>query len=155
MDKESACNAGDTGDTGLIPESGRSPGGINGHPLQYSCWKIPRTEEPGGLQSKGSQRVKHDWATKHAVDLKCCVSFRCIKNWFSYTYISILFHYRLLQDTGFSSLYYTVGLCSLSILYVAMCTCQSQTSNLSPFPSLFGNHKFVFHICESISESSI
>ena len=25
-------------------------------------WKIPWTEEPGGLQSKGSQRVGHDWA---------------------------------------------------------------------------------------------
>ena len=26
-------------------------------------WEIPRTEEPGGLQSMGSQKVKHDWAT--------------------------------------------------------------------------------------------
>ena len=26
-------------------------------------WKIPWTEEPGGLQSMGSQRVGHDWAT--------------------------------------------------------------------------------------------
>ena len=26
------------------------------------AWKIPRTEEPGGLQSMGSQRVRHDWA---------------------------------------------------------------------------------------------
>ena len=24
------------------------------------AWKIPRTEEPGGLQSTGSQRVEHD-----------------------------------------------------------------------------------------------
>ena len=31
--KESACNA---GDLGLIPESGRSPGGGNGNPLEYS-----------------------------------------------------------------------------------------------------------------------
>ena len=35
--KESACSAADTGDTGLIPGSGRFPGGGNGHPLQYSC----------------------------------------------------------------------------------------------------------------------
>ena len=28
-------------------------------------WRIPRTEEPGGLQSMGSQRVRHDWVTKH------------------------------------------------------------------------------------------
>ena len=27
------------------------------------AWKIPRTEEPGRLQSMGSQRVGHDWAT--------------------------------------------------------------------------------------------
>ena len=27
------------------------------------AWKIPWTEEPGGLQSRGSRRVRHDWAT--------------------------------------------------------------------------------------------
>ena len=27
------------------------------------AWKIPWTEEPGGLQSMGSLRVRHDWAT--------------------------------------------------------------------------------------------
>ena len=27
------------------------------------AWKIPWTEEPGGLQSMGSRRVGHDWAT--------------------------------------------------------------------------------------------
>ena len=27
------------------------------------AWKIPWTEEPGGLQSTGSQRVRHDWVT--------------------------------------------------------------------------------------------
>ena len=31
------------------------------------AWKIPWTEEPGGLQSKGSQRVGHDWATSVCV----------------------------------------------------------------------------------------
>ena len=30
-----------------------------------SAWKIPWTEEPGGLQSMGLQRVPHDWATEH------------------------------------------------------------------------------------------
>ena len=34
--KESACNADATGDAGSIPESGRSPGGGHGNPLQYS-----------------------------------------------------------------------------------------------------------------------
>ena len=31
------AKAGDTGDTGLIPGSGSSPGEGNGNPLQYSC----------------------------------------------------------------------------------------------------------------------
>ena len=35
--KEYACSAGATGDVGLIPGSGRSPGGGHGNPLQYSC----------------------------------------------------------------------------------------------------------------------
>ena len=29
------------------------------------AWRIPLTEDPGGLQFIGSQRVGHDWATKH------------------------------------------------------------------------------------------
>ena len=29
------------------------------------AWRIPWTEEPGGVQSLGSQRVRHDWASKH------------------------------------------------------------------------------------------
>ena len=36
--KESACNV---GDSGLIPGWGRSPGGGNGNPLQYSCLENP------------------------------------------------------------------------------------------------------------------
>ena len=39
--EESACCAGDKGDTGSIPESGRSPGEGNGNPLQYSCLENP------------------------------------------------------------------------------------------------------------------
>ena len=30
------------------------------------AWEIPPTEEPGGLQSVGSQRVVHDWACRRA-----------------------------------------------------------------------------------------
>ena len=35
--KESICNAGDARDVGSILGSGRSPGGVHGNPLQYSC----------------------------------------------------------------------------------------------------------------------
>ena len=43
------------------------------------------------------------------IDLQCCVSFRCTAKWFSCLnhIIQIIFHYRLLQDTEYSSLYYT------------------------------------------------
>ena len=37
MVKKTLANAGDTRDTGLTPEWGRSPGGWHGNPLQYSC----------------------------------------------------------------------------------------------------------------------
>ena len=35
------ANAGDARDVGSIPGLGRSPGGRNGNPLQYSCLEIP------------------------------------------------------------------------------------------------------------------
>ena len=44
---------------GLIPGSGRSPEERNGY-SHILIWKIPWTEEPGRLQSMGSQRVGHD-----------------------------------------------------------------------------------------------
>ena len=39
--KESACYAGDTGNAGSVPGSGRSSGGGNGNPFQFSCLKNP------------------------------------------------------------------------------------------------------------------
>ena len=58
--KNPPANAGDAGDIGSILGLGRSPEERNGNPLQYCSWKIPWTEEPGGLQSIGSQRAGHD-----------------------------------------------------------------------------------------------
>ena len=47
-------------DLGWILGLGRSPGGGNGNPSSILAWEILWTEEPGGLQSMGSQRVGHD-----------------------------------------------------------------------------------------------
>ena len=58
--KNLPASVGDARDLGSIPGSGRSPGGGNGNLLQYSCLENPMTEEPGRLQSMGSQRVVHD-----------------------------------------------------------------------------------------------
>ena len=55
-DKETACNA---EDPGSIPGLGRCPGERNGYPLQYSCLENSMDEEPGGLQSMESQRIRH------------------------------------------------------------------------------------------------
>ena len=49
--KKRPANAGDAGDMGLIPGSGRSPGGGHGSPPSVLAWRIPWTEEPVGLQS--------------------------------------------------------------------------------------------------------
>ena len=49
--KESAYKA---GDPALIPRWRKRPGEGNVNPLQYSCWRIPWTEEPVGLQSSYS-----------------------------------------------------------------------------------------------------
>ena len=52
--KNLPANAGDIRDVGLIPGSGRSPGGGNGNPLQYSCL--------GNPMDRGAW-----WATVHGV----------------------------------------------------------------------------------------
>ena len=66
------ANAGDTGASGLIPMSGRCPGGGNGHSLQYSCLGNSRTEEPRGLQSMGSQSdMTEHTCTRAEKVLKC------------------------------------------------------------------------------------
>ena len=48
------------GEVGSIPGSGRSPEKEMATHFSTLDWKIPWTEEPGGLQSMGSQGVGHD-----------------------------------------------------------------------------------------------
>ena len=55
--KESACSV---GDLGSIPGLGRFPGEGNGNLLQYLSLENLMTEESGGLESMGSQRVRHN-----------------------------------------------------------------------------------------------
>ena len=55
--KESAYKSGD----GVsVPGSGRSPGEGTATHSSVLAWEIPWTAGPGGLQSTGSQRVRHD-----------------------------------------------------------------------------------------------
>ena len=50
--KNSPANAGDLRNTGSIPGLGRSPGGGNGNPLQYSCLENPM--DRGAWKAPGS-----------------------------------------------------------------------------------------------------
>ena len=58
--KNPPANVGDARDMGSIPGSGRSPGVRHGSHSSIVAWRIPWTEEPGGLQSIRSQRMGHD-----------------------------------------------------------------------------------------------
>ena len=61
--KNPPTNAGDARDLGWILGSRRSLGGGKAAHCSILAWRIPWTEEPGGLSSMDLQR--HDWATKH------------------------------------------------------------------------------------------
>ena len=58
------ASAGDTRDWNSISGSGTSPQEEMATHSSILAWRIPWTEEPGGLQSVGSQRVRH-WTHIH------------------------------------------------------------------------------------------
>ena len=59
--KNLPANVGDAGDIGLIPGSGRSPGGGNGNPLQYSCLE--------NSMDRGAWQATVNGATKNQTQL--------------------------------------------------------------------------------------
>ena len=62
--KNLPANAGDARDAGLIPESGRSPGGGHGNTLQASCLENPMDRGAWQARVCGVQRAGHDLVTK-------------------------------------------------------------------------------------------
>ena len=64
--KESACSAGDLGS--ILGWEDALEKGMATH-SSILAWEIPWTEEPGGLQSMGSQRVGHDSVTESCPDI--------------------------------------------------------------------------------------
>ena len=92
------------------------------------------------------------------VDLQCCVSFRCTAKWISYTYTYIHSFYRLFSRIDHYRVLSRVPCAIQQVLisylfYIQQCL--YVTPNLliypSPRPFSFGNHKFVFEDCESVS----
>ena len=61
MVKNPPAKAEDIRDVGLILYIGKIPWRRAGQPkASILAWRVPWTEEPGGLQSMGSQRVRQD-----------------------------------------------------------------------------------------------
>ena len=60
MVKHPLANAGDARDVGSIPGLGRPLEEAMATHSSILAWRMPWTEEPGGLQFMGSQRVQHD-----------------------------------------------------------------------------------------------
>ena len=60
MVKNQPARAGDTRDSGLIPDLGRSPGVGNDNSLQYSCLENGMDRGACGSQSMVLKRVGHD-----------------------------------------------------------------------------------------------
>ena len=84
-----------------VPSLGqRSPGGGHGNPLHCSCLENPWTEEPGGLQSMGAQRVRHDWSNWARTQWLVMLSiFSCAHRPFVYLF------WRNVYSDSFSSLW--------------------------------------------------
>ena len=64
--EESSCNAGDTGDMGSIPGSGRFLGGRHGNPLQYSCLENPMDRGAWWATAHGFAESDTTEATEHS-----------------------------------------------------------------------------------------
>ena len=62
VSKESACNAGNTEETGSIPGSGRSLGEGNGNPLQYSCLENPMERGAWRVTGHGVAKSQIEWS---------------------------------------------------------------------------------------------
>ena len=120
MVKNPLANA---GDSGLVPRSGRSPGGGNGSPLHYSCLENPIYRGAWPLQSMVSQRVGYNWACTHTHEYRACtdrfliiliiafISLKCIT-------ISPVYLLSLVSSCLFSQIIWTLLEQKLSFFFV-------------------------------------
>ena len=108
----------------IVSESGSQ--GWESTSLKSQCWGQSKRERRQNTREKRTQVSQSTKTTQHLflnflkkfqfffywriVNLQRCVGFRYTAQWFSYTYFfQILFRYRWLQNTEYSSLCYTVG----------------------------------------------
>ena len=80
--KESVCNAGDAGDLGSIPGSGRSLGAENGNPVPYSCLGNPIDRGAWQATVHGVAKSQTQLSTqvwKHVLERKSLFPARCLE----------------------------------------------------------------------------
>ena len=70
--KNLTANAGNSGDAGSIPGLGRSPGGGNGNPLQYSC--LENSIDRGAWQATVHGVTKSRWSPQ-SMGCKCTMNY--------------------------------------------------------------------------------
>ena len=71
--KSPPATAGNRGDLGLILGSEKSPEEEYGNHC-IPAWNIPWTNDPDGLQSKGSQKIRHNLVTKTKTNMLCVLA---------------------------------------------------------------------------------
>ena len=120
--KESVCNA---RDLGSVPGSGRSPGGGNGNPLQYSCLENPNGQRslagcsPWGCEESDTT----EWLTLSLFNLKIvsvlplpfrfgCLEFLFIAwwIWIGLPKLSWIKAFGFLQSSMMLAVYFSYGL---------------------------------------------
>ena len=153
MVKNPPANAGNPRDTGSFLVSGRCAGGGNGNLLQYSCLENATVRGAwqatvGGVTKSWTRSTQHN---KNNGCLQCCVSFRCTqRNSIIPVCISNLFQilspFRLLQNSEWHSLCYTVGPWRSSILHTEMYM-SMPSSQCIPLPYLPPLKTISFFLC--------
>ena len=106
------------------------------------AWRIPRTEQPGGLQTMGSQRVRHDWAANTFFQTNKKVFLKLQAVWFHF--------YNILQ---FGSVQF-----SLSAMFNSLWPCGLQHSKLpcpSPTPGAYSSSYPLSRWCHPTISSSV
>ena len=138
--KESTCHA---RDSSSIPGSGRSPGGVNGNPLQYPC--LENSMDSGAWQvtvHRVTKRVRHDWVTNthththtHSHQVAWHSAWFQRTGWHTCIWVSsntyVPFARGLLQFTHFKCFIHSV----INIMLLSACICLSP---FTPLPSRAG-----------------
>ena len=120
------------------------------------AWEIPWTEEPGGLQSMGPQRVRHDWVTKctkfniQTQRLFCGFSCVLFHRWKSYWWLSQLNGWaaRIWPLSQWATGYTAATYITVSIYVIRQhCRCNSSTYFTSKYHKIIKENDLILSIC--------